>query len=97
MIPNGREKIAGAAIVQEEDPLPHSPQRCASELISASAALRDVVRQARAHVMDLNIRKRIHGLVGQRGSEIGILSGVDGDSVAGRAANGAEKRLSACD
>jgi len=44
MIPNGREKIAGAAIVQEEDTLTQAPQGCAAELVPAGAALRDVVR-----------------------------------------------------
>jgi hypothetical protein len=49
------EQISRAAIVQQEDALSQAPQRSCAELVAASVALLDVIRQARTHVMDLNI------------------------------------------
>src|SRR5229473_3249632 len=52
---NGHEQVGRAAVVQEEDPLPKSPQRRGAELVTAGAALRDVVRQPCSHVVNLEI------------------------------------------
>ena len=57
---DGGIQVRGAAIVQQKDSLSQAPQGSGAELVASSAALRDVVRQAAAHVMDLNIRERIH-------------------------------------
>src|SRR6267154_3871869 len=60
------DQVRSTAIVQQEDALPQSPQGSRAELVSARAALRDVIRQARAHVMDFNIGIRIHWSPAQR-------------------------------
>ena len=44
-----------AAIVEQEDPLPETPQGSGAELVAAGAALGDVVCQACPHVMDLDV------------------------------------------
>src|SRR5580704_7104389 len=58
-------QIRSATVVQEEDPLSQSPQGRRAELVAARAALRHVVRQARAHVMNLDIRVRRHRSIAQ--------------------------------
>ena len=83
-----RDQVGGAAIVQQEDPLSQAPQRSGAELVAARAALRDIVRQARSHVMDLNIRERSHRSIAQRTVIVRHLRGADGRVVAGRAADG---------
>ena len=49
--------VTGTAIAQEKDTLPHAPQWGGTKLISTSASLGNVVRQARAHVMDQQVGK----------------------------------------
>src|SRR5262245_50209521 len=44
-------QVVGAAVVQEEDPLPETPQRRGAELPRARFALADAVRKPDAHVM----------------------------------------------
>ena len=67
---DSRVQVGGAAIVQQEDPLPQSPQGRCAELIAARAPLRDVVRQAAAHVMYFDIRERRHWSIAQRGNQV---------------------------
>ena len=59
MILDRREQAAiggcSAAIVQEKDALPHTPQRSGAEFIRAGRTLRDVIREPRAHVMEQQI------------------------------------------
>src|SRR6266852_4537947 len=40
---NRRQQVRAAAIVQQEDSLPQTPQRSGAELVAAGAALRHVV------------------------------------------------------
>src|SRR5215475_2723855 len=54
-------QILRAPIVQEEYPLSQAPQRRSAELVAAGAALFDVIRQTRAHVMDLDIGECVYG------------------------------------
>lgn len=64
-----RKQIGRPAIVQQEDSLPQTPQRGRAELVATRVALRDVIRQSSAHVMDLKIRVRIHRDVAECGHE----------------------------
>src|SRR5215468_793522 len=54
------DQVLRAPIVQEEYPLSQAPQRRSAELVARRAALLDVVRQTRAHVMDLDIGVRVY-------------------------------------
>lgn len=42
---DGAQQVFASAIVEEEDPLPQTPQRGRAELVSTGAALGDVVSQ----------------------------------------------------
>ena len=59
------EQVAATSIVEEEDALSQTPQGSRTELISASAALRDVVCQGCPHVMDLKIAEQVGSSVAQ--------------------------------
>lgn len=52
---NRSHKVAGAAIVQEEDPLANAPERRRAKFITAGLALADAVRQPSAHVMQSEV------------------------------------------
>src|SRR5277367_2882907 len=67
---NRREQVRGAAIVQKKDSLPEAPQGSGTELVAASATLRDVIRQGVAHVMHFNIRVRRNRSTAQRTSNL---------------------------
>ena len=54
---NGVQEIRGAAIVKEENALAEAPQRRRAEFVWSGVALRDAVREIRAHVVDQQIRK----------------------------------------
>jgi hypothetical protein len=45
-------KVVGSSVMEEEDALSHAPQGSGSELVGASAALRDAVGETSAHVVD---------------------------------------------
>lgn len=46
-----------ATIVQEEDSLPYSPQGSGTKLITRGGTLRNIISQARPHMMEQQIRK----------------------------------------
>src|SRR5262245_4464462 len=48
---DGLHEVAGAAVVQEEEPLAETPQRRGAELVALGGPLQDVVREARSHAM----------------------------------------------
>src|ERR1700728_728767 len=77
--------------MQQEDPLSQTPQRSCAKLVTAGGALRDVVRQAGAHVMDLNVGERAHRGIAQRRNEVGHLRRAWRWIVASRAANRAKQ------
>ena len=52
---NRFEQVFGSAVVQEEDPLPESPERGRPEFVSAGLPLTDVIGQPGAHVMEQQI------------------------------------------
>ena len=58
------QQITGPAVMKKENPLPGTPERSCPKLIWARATLRNAVRQAPAHVVDKEIGKQIHYLVG---------------------------------
>src|SRR5579859_1847751 len=89
---NRGQKARAAAIVQEEHTLSQSPQRRRPELVSTRVALRDVVGQHRAHVVELQIGKRVHRSVGQISRRARCLRVALRRIVAGRAADGTEQR-----
>lgn len=60
VVANRCDQAGGAAIVQQKDALSQAPQRRRAELISARAALRNVIGKPSSHVMDFNIRVRGH-------------------------------------
>src|SRR5712664_1491230 len=86
------QQVAGTAVVQKEDALSKPPQRGCAELVPAGTALRDVVHQGCAHVVDLQIRERLHCRAPQRGSDMRRLRGVDRRRVASCTTDGAKKR-----
>ena len=57
------EEIGGPSVMQEEDPLPNSPQRRRAEFVPNRRALKDVIRQARSHVVHEQIGEQICCLV----------------------------------
>src|SRR5262249_17893134 len=64
---DGAQQVFAASIVQEEDALAQAPQRRGAELVSAGPALRDIIRQGSAHVVDLNVAEQVGGCVAQAG------------------------------
>ena len=62
---DGLEQIVGASIMQEEPALSDAPQRRATEHIARSLALRDVIGQALAHVVDEQVAVEMDGQVFQ--------------------------------
>src|SRR5690348_17015846 len=58
---DGGDDVAGAAVVQEEDPLSHAPERRAAEFLAIRIALADAVGE-RADGMDSEIAERLEGL-----------------------------------
>src|SRR5450432_8548 len=93
MCANRGDQVAGAAIVQEEDSLPESPQRGGSELITTGAALSNVIVEPVAHVMDFQIAVEVRGYTAETGRDIGSRAG-QRRCVASRATNRREERLS---
>src|ERR1700687_1965165 len=77
--------------MQEKNSLAESPQRRGWKLIPARTALRNIVRQPSAHVMDLKIRKSTYRRITQRGGDIGWLGGADRRGVASRTADRLEQ------
>lgn len=55
MVFDGLQEIGGSSVVQKIKTLTNSPQRGGAELIWASSALIDAVRQAGTHVMKREI------------------------------------------
>src|SRR5579859_1409617 len=94
---NRAQQVAAAAIVQEEHPLSQSPQRRRPELVSARTALRDVIGQHSAHVVELQIGKRVHRSVGQISRRARCLRVALRRIVAGRAADGTKQRTTVGD
>ena len=64
MLVNRFQQITGPSVVKKEDPLPHTPEGSSPKLIRPCGALRDAVRKSSTHVVDKEIREKIHRLVG---------------------------------
>ncbi len=58
------QQITGAPVVEEKDALPYTPEGSGPEFIRAGAALGDAVRKALTHVVDQQVGKKIHRLIG---------------------------------
>ena len=56
-------QIGRASVVEEEDALPDTPERGASELIGACATLRDAVGKTFSHVVNEEVGKEVRRLV----------------------------------
>src|SRR5437016_2652604 len=56
---DGGHDVAGAAVMQEEDPLARAPQRPSTKFVALRHALVDAVGQSRTHVMKREVRKRV--------------------------------------
>ena len=61
----------GTAVVEEEDALADAPERLGAEFVGAGSALRDVIREPRAHVMHEQIGIQRGILIRESGSECG--------------------------
>ena len=83
---DGFHEAGRPAVMQEEDPLSHSPQWSRPELISVRAALRDVVGETVAHVVDEEVRESVDRHVGLL-RDVRHCTGIDGRGVAKRAAD----------
>src|SRR5207249_3025744 len=93
---DGGDEVGGAAIMQEEDALSQTPEGSGAELIASGAALRNVVGQARAHVVDFHVGEQIGG-GGVEAWSHGRLSRDEGWCMARSAADRAEQRTAAAD
>src|SRR5215472_6986910 len=62
---DGLNQVLRAPIVQEKDSLPQSPQRSGAKFVRPGAALNNVVRQSRTHVVNGEVGKEIRILVAQ--------------------------------
>src|SRR6267378_8540329 len=82
--------------MQEKDALSESPQRRCAELIAAGAALRDIVRQVRTHVMDFYVREQLGSSVAQTRRQVRGLGG-ERRRMAKGAADGAKETAAVCD
>ena len=71
MVLDDGKKVAGAAIVEEKDPLGQAPERRGAELIAAGNALADPIGQPRPHVMKREIGEGVEGNLVKR-RQIGL-------------------------
>src|SRR5262245_50230371 len=90
------DQIVRAAVVQEEEPLPETPERRCPELVALCEALQDVVSEPRAHGVQRQVGVEICGLVAKR-LDRGFRIGFQGRRVAERAAETRELRAPATD
>jgi hypothetical protein len=68
---DGTHQVARPSVMEKEDTLPYAPEGSGTEFVGAGAALRDVVGEAFAHVVDGKVREKIHRLIGQRSTWVG--------------------------
>ena len=61
----------GAPVVQKEDALSQSPQRCGAKFVGTCGSLGHLIRQARSHVMNQKIGKQRRTLLAERRGVIG--------------------------
>src|SRR5260370_29646951 len=71
VISDGFHQVGRPSIMEEKDPLSNAPERSGSKLVGASAALRDAVGEAFAHVVDEKVRVKIRRLIGKRSARAG--------------------------
>ena len=57
---DGFYEIGRSAIVQEEDALSHTPQRSGPELIAGRVALRNVIGETAAHIVNKEVGERVN-------------------------------------
>src|SRR5206468_2384550 len=81
----------GAAVVEEEDPLPDAPERSAAELVGSGPALADEVGQSLTHVVDREVAVRVVGHAALAGED--RRGGGERRAVAEGAPDGAEEPL----
>src|ERR1700674_1769950 len=82
--------------MQKKDALSQTPQRRGAELISTSAALGDIVREAYAHMMDFYVREQVGSSVAQTRRQLRGLGG-EGRRMANGAADGAKESAASSD
>ena len=66
MIFDSSQQVGGAAVVEEEDPLPHAPQWSGSKLVRSSLTLEDIIGQSGAHIVQRQVREQVRSFVTQR-------------------------------
>src|SRR5260370_20313342 len=71
VISDGFHQVGCPSIMEEKGPLSNAPERSGSKLVGASAALRDAVGEAFAHVVDEKVRVKIRRLIGKRSARAG--------------------------
>ena len=59
-------QIGSSSVVQEEEPLPYSPQGRGTEFVGSGVTLGHPVGQADSHVVHGQIGKQVHDLLVQR-------------------------------
>src|ERR1700751_3151310 len=62
---NGLDQVGRATIMQEENALSRAPEGSCTKLVRTRAALGDAVLESYAHVVDEEVRKQIHCLIGE--------------------------------
>ena len=68
---DGLHQVGSTPVMKKEDPLAYAPERRGSELVRTCSALRNPVRQANAHVMNQEVREKVHRLIGKRSAWTG--------------------------
>lgn len=66
VISNGINQVGGTSIVEEKDALSNAPEWSRPELVRTGATLCNSVGQSFAHMVDQQVRKKIHRLLGKR-------------------------------
>jgi hypothetical protein len=79
MLLDGSQQIVRTPIVQEENPLPDAPQRCATELEAIGVALGYLIGESRSHVVHRVVAERVDRKI----TYIRVCRGVDHGQVCG--------------
>ena len=74
MLPDCRGRSAGPPVMQEENPLPHAPERRGTELLAVRPALADVVGKSFAHAMQCDVAERRESSIALAGEDSSLPS-----------------------
>ena len=64
-------EVGRSSVMEKEDALSDAPERSGSELVRASATLRDAIGESFPHMVDDKVRVKIRRLIGERNTRAG--------------------------